>query len=168
MVVADDAAAALEPFDVDAIGDIPGEPHEKDQDDAEREREAEEIVRVFRGQRPSRECARSDQRQQQPTLPKVMLSPDSARMTKQVAVIQCTKRSKALKRTMLTPERPDWIRTMPRTRKKMISNDDHAEHRDGADPRQPYLVDTAATARPSAARSRRTWYPGWCRGPGCG
>ena len=50
------------------------------------------------------------------SLPKVMLRPDSARMMKQVAVIQCTKRSKALKRTMLRPERPDSIRTMPRIR----------------------------------------------------
>src|SRR5277367_3395315 len=42
-------------------------------------------------------------------LPNVMLSPVSPRMTKQVAVIQCTKRSKALKRTIFTPERPDSI-----------------------------------------------------------
>src|ERR1700746_747413 len=40
-------------------------------------------------------------------LPNVMLRPDSAMMMKQVAVIQCTKRSNALKRTILTPERPD-------------------------------------------------------------
>src|SRR5205807_2478417 len=47
------------------------------------------------------------------SLPKTMLRPDSARIMKQVAVIQCTERSKALKRTMLTPERPDSMRTMP-------------------------------------------------------
>src|SRR5271163_2104192 len=40
-------------------------------------------------------------------LPNVMLSPVRPRMIKQVAVIQCTKRSKALKRTICTPERPD-------------------------------------------------------------
>ena len=37
-------------------------------------------------------------------------------MMKQVAVIQCTKRSNALKRTMVRPERPASIRTMPRIR----------------------------------------------------
>src|SRR5712672_1271424 len=41
------------------------------------------------------------------SLPKVMLRPDSARMIKQVAVVQWTKRSNALKRTILMPERPD-------------------------------------------------------------
>ena len=55
------------------------------------------------------------------TLPKVMLSPVNASKTKHVAVIQCTKRSKALKRTMLMPERPDLMRTMPRIRKKISS-----------------------------------------------
>jgi hypothetical protein len=37
-------------------------------------------------------------------LPKVRFSPDSARMMKQVAVIQCTARSNALKRRMRRPE----------------------------------------------------------------
>src|ERR1700757_1997805 len=41
------------------------------------------------------------------TLPKVTFSPVSAMRMKQVAVIQCTKRSKALKRTILTPDRPE-------------------------------------------------------------
>ena len=36
-------------------------------------------------------------------LPNVMLSPEIARMMKQVAVIQCTKRSNALKRTKRAP-----------------------------------------------------------------
>ena len=39
-----------------------------------------------------------------------------ASTTKQVAVIQCTKRSNALKRTIMRPERPFSIFTMPRIR----------------------------------------------------
>ena len=35
MVVADDAAAALEPFDVDRVRNIAGDPHQEDQHDAE-------------------------------------------------------------------------------------------------------------------------------------
>ena len=48
MVMPDDAAAALEPFDIDPIRDVAGDPHEEDQNDAEREREAQIVVRVFR------------------------------------------------------------------------------------------------------------------------
>jgi hypothetical protein len=43
-----------------------------------------------------------------------MLSPVMPRITKQVAVIQCTKRSKALNRTIVRPARPASSRTMPR------------------------------------------------------
>src|SRR5439155_7337695 len=50
------------------------------------------------------------------SLPKVILRPDSARITKQLAVIQCTNRSNALKRTRVRPDRPASIRTMPRMR----------------------------------------------------
>ena len=39
-----------------------------------------------------------------------------ARMMKQVAVIQCTKRSNTLKRTIVRPERPLLIMIMPRDR----------------------------------------------------
>src|SRR4029078_13345438 len=49
-------------------------------------------------------------------LPKVTLRPVMARMMKQVAVIQWTKRSNALKRTILRPERPLLSITMPRHR----------------------------------------------------
>ena len=59
MLVADDAAASLEPFDVDLVRNIPGDPHQEDQHDAEREREAQIIVRVFRPLRPCRECLRA-------------------------------------------------------------------------------------------------------------
>ena len=48
----------------------------------------------------------------------MMFSPEIARMMKQVAVTQCTKRSNALKRTMVRPERPRSMRIMPRVRKK--------------------------------------------------
>src|SRR5271169_2789182 len=36
-VTSDDTSAALEPFDVDPVRDVAGDPHEEDQDDAERE-----------------------------------------------------------------------------------------------------------------------------------
>ena len=54
MIVADDAAAALEPFDVDLVRDIAGDPHQEDQHDAEGEREAQIVVRVLRPLRPGR------------------------------------------------------------------------------------------------------------------
>ena len=52
-------------------------------------------------------------------LPMIIITPVmplSASTMKQVAVIQCTNRSNALNRTMVRPERPDSILTMPRTR----------------------------------------------------
>ena len=99
MIVADDAAAALEPFDVDPVRDVAGDPHQEDQHDAEREGEAQIVVRVLRPLRPGREASGPISGSSS-GLPKVMLSPEIARMMKQVAVIQCTKRSNALKRTM--------------------------------------------------------------------
>ena len=48
--------------------------------------------------------------------PNVMFKPVMARMTKQVAVIQWMKRSKALNRTIVRPDRPASSRTMPRIR----------------------------------------------------
>ena len=65
MLVADDAAAFLQPFDVDAVRDVPGDPHQEDQHHAEREREAQVVVRVLRPLRPGGERLRPDQRQQQ-------------------------------------------------------------------------------------------------------
>src|SRR5215468_9713430 len=48
------------------------------------------------------------------SLPKVMFRPESARTTKQVAVIQCTRRSNMLKRTSVRHDRPDSSLTIPR------------------------------------------------------
>src|SRR4051812_47179696 len=55
MVITNDAAAALEPFDVDAVRNISSEPHQKDQHDAERERKAQIVMYVFGPLRPGRE-----------------------------------------------------------------------------------------------------------------
>jgi len=96
MVVADDAATALEPFDIDLVRDVAGDPHQEDAEHADREREAEIIVRVLRPLEPSRERAFAISGINN-GLPKVMLSPEIARMMKQVAVIQWTNRSKPLK-----------------------------------------------------------------------
>ena len=65
MIVADDAAAALDPFDVGFVRNIAADPHQEHQDDAEGEREAEIVMRVFQRLRPGREGARAHQRQQQ-------------------------------------------------------------------------------------------------------
>ncbi len=48
MLVADDAAAALEPFDIHPVRDVAADPHQEDQHHADGEREAEIVVRVFR------------------------------------------------------------------------------------------------------------------------
>ena len=55
MIMTDNAAAALEPFNVDRVRDVSGNPHQKDQDHADREREAEIVVGIFRPLRPGRE-----------------------------------------------------------------------------------------------------------------
>ena len=88
------------------------------------------------------------------------------RMMKQVAVIQCTKRSKALKRTSVRPERPaldahhaaDQIEDDEQQR---ACRGWRCRRSSAASPRG----NAASRARP-AARSRTTWYRGWCRGPG--
>ena len=83
----DNAAAALQPFHVDPVGDVSRDPHEKDQEHADRERETQIVVAVFRPSRPGREGLGADKGNSK-GLPKVMLSPESARMMKQVAVVQ--------------------------------------------------------------------------------
>ena len=65
MLVADHAAAFLQPFDVDPIRDVPGDPHQKDHKHADREREAQVIVGVFRPLRPGGERLGPDEGQQQ-------------------------------------------------------------------------------------------------------
>ena len=64
MVVADDAAAALDPVDVDAVRDVAADPHQQDQDHAEREWEAQVVMGVLGPLRPGREGIEPDQRQQ--------------------------------------------------------------------------------------------------------
>ena len=65
MIIPDDAAPAFEPLDVDPVRNVAGDPHEEDQDDAEREREAEIVVRVFRPCGPGGEGLGAHQRKQQ-------------------------------------------------------------------------------------------------------
>src|SRR5215472_14664741 len=65
MVVADDAATALQPPDVDPVRDIPCDPHQENREYPEREREAQIIVRVFCPLRPGVEGVRAHQREQQ-------------------------------------------------------------------------------------------------------
>ena len=67
-------------------------------------------------------------------------------MMKQVAVIQCTRRSNALKRTSVRPERPDFD---PHHAADQVEHDQqrqHAEDGDGADPGQRHLVEVAPVA----------------------
>ena len=106
MLVPDDAAAPLEPFDVDAVRDVAGDPHEEDQDHADGEREAEIIVQRICPTATSAVNASGPISGSSSDLPNVMLRPESASMMKQVAVIQCTNRSNALKRTIVRPDRP--------------------------------------------------------------
>ena len=54
MIIADDAAAALDPFHVDPVRNIAGDPHQQDQHDADGEGEAQIVVGVFRPLRPGR------------------------------------------------------------------------------------------------------------------
>ena len=92
--MSNEAATSLNPFDVDLVRNIAGDPYHENYNNADGEREAQEIVRVFRPLRKRRERFGAHQRQQQ-ARPKVMLRPVKAMTTKQLAVIQCAKRSKA-------------------------------------------------------------------------
>ena len=65
MVVANNAASALDPFDVNAAWNIAPDPHQQDQHNADGEREAEIVVRVLCQFRPSREGFGPKQGQQQ-------------------------------------------------------------------------------------------------------
>src|SRR5262249_10515559 len=47
MLVADNAAAFLQPFDVVPVWNVPGYPHQEDDEHTDREREAQVVVRVF-------------------------------------------------------------------------------------------------------------------------
>ena len=77
MLRRDEAAALLEPLDVDLIRDIVLDPNDRDQNEAEHEREAHEIVGVFGGLRERAKGVRSDQRQQQ-LLPEGDVEPGQA------------------------------------------------------------------------------------------
>ena len=65
MIMPDHAAAALEPLDIDRVGNVAADHIRKDQHDAEREREAQIVVGVLRPFRPRGEGLGPDQRQQQ-------------------------------------------------------------------------------------------------------
>src|ERR1041385_7847241 len=47
VIMPDNAAAALQPFHIDPIGDIPCDPHDKNQEHSDREREAEIVMGIF-------------------------------------------------------------------------------------------------------------------------
>ena len=66
---------------------------------------------------------------------------------KQVAVIQCVKRSKALKRRILRPDSSPGSSAMrPREKIERRERKQHAEHRDAADPGQRTLAEAAVVA----------------------
>ena len=79
-------------------------------------------------------------------LPNVMLRPDKASMMKQVAVIQCTKRSNALKRTTRAPGPPDLDPHHAADQIEDHQQREHAEDGDAADPAQRHLVEVAPVA----------------------
>ena len=60
MIVADDAAAALEPLDIHLVRNVATDPHQEDQHNADGEGEAQIVVRVFRPFGPGRECFRAE------------------------------------------------------------------------------------------------------------
>ena len=70
------------------------------------------------------------------SFPKVIFSPVKARTTKDTAVSQCEKRSKALKRDTFLPARPAEIRICPRHQITERQDGDHAEDHDRAEPVQ--------------------------------
>ena len=86
-------------------------------------------------------------------LPKVMLRPESARMMKQVAVIQWTKRSKRVE----AHDRAAGSAALDHHHAAHQIEDDqhgqHAEHGDGADPAQGDLMETGASRGLRAARA---------------
>ncbi len=85
--------------------------------------------------------------------PKVMLRPVIARTMKQVAVIQWTKRSNALKRTIVRPERPLSSHHHAAQQIEDDQQRQHADDGDGADPAQRHLVELPPVAARRAGSS---------------
>ena len=108
-------------------------------------------MRVFRPLRPGGEGLGAHNGSNS-GLPNVMLRPVMARMIKQVAVIQWTKRSKALKRTMFAARASalDLHHAAPQIENNKQRQ--HAENGDAADPAKRDFVETAASRGPPGAR----------------
>ena len=145
MVVPDHAAAALQPLEIDALRDVAADPHQEDQHDAEGEREAQIIVRVFRPFRPGGEGLRAHQRQQQ--------RPAEG----DVEPGQREDDEAGRRHPMHEPfERIEAHDRAPRASAldadhaaRQIEDDEHRQHpedRDAADPAQRHLVEMAPVA----------------------
>ena len=65
MIVSDNTATTLDPFNIDAVGNIAADPHKENQHNTDCEGKAEIVVRVLGHFRPGRECLRTDKRQKQ-------------------------------------------------------------------------------------------------------
>ena len=76
-------------------------------------------------------------------LPNVMFNPESTRMMKQTAAIQCAKRSKAEKRAIDPPGPAGRDPHRAEDEVKQHNEADHAEDGDGADPGQRDLMEPA-------------------------
>src|SRR5215467_8934561 len=140
MVFADNAAAALEPLDVDVIRNIAGQPHEKDQHDAERKGETKIVMSIFGGKRPGRERARTDQRQQH-----VFAEGDvEARERKNDETCRRHPMDEPLKRVEAHDIDARAASFDPHHTARQIEHDQHGEHsqyRNSADPMQPNLME---------------------------
>ena len=75
-----------------------------------------------------------------------MLRPDRASTMKQLAVIQCTKRSNALKRTSVRPDRAVLDAHHAADQIEQDQHRQHAEDGNGSDPAQRHLVELAPIA----------------------
>ena len=65
MIVTYDTATALEPIDIHLVRDVASDPHQEDQHDADGEREAQIVMRIFCPLRPFGKRLVADQRQEQ-------------------------------------------------------------------------------------------------------
>ena len=145
MIVADDAAAFLDPPEVDSGREVPRDPHQEHQHHAEREREAQVVVRVLRPLRPGRERLRPEQRRQQlPAEGDVETREgEHDEAARRHPVHEALERIEAHQRAA----RPPVLDAHHAA--DQIEQDEHRQHAedgDGADPAQRHLVELAPIA----------------------
>ncbi len=145
VTVADDATTFLHPLHVDLVGNVACDPHEEDQHHAQREGEAQEVVRILRPLRPGRKGVGTKQRdQQRPAEGDVEAS---QREHDEAARGHPVHQPLEGVETLQHPSRaPGFDLHHPAVQIEEDEQGQHADDCDGADPTQRHLVEVPPLA----------------------